>query len=485
MKSLKDKLFRPGLVALILLLLFVVSLFQGSMNKDRASLGLTRLTPLENAPPVLAFTTVALGGFRGLIANALWMRASDLQEEGKYFEMVQLSDWITKLQPKITTVWYHLAWNMAYNISVKFQDHKDRWQWVQKGIELLRDEGLVYNPKETLLYRELSWFFQHKMGQDLDDAHLYYKGAWIQLMEDAVGKGPQVYQTLMNSEDPEDIDRLRKLRENFRLDPEIMVEVDEQFGPLDWRLPETHAIYWAYLGLEVAKEDQKMTLRRSIYQSMQLAFQRGRLIENEFTGTYEFGPNLNLIDKVNSAYELMKEEQPDMADHIGTGHRNFLREAVYFLYTHSRMTEAQEWFSYLKELYPEGVPQGMTLDEYAVSRVTEVAGDTSSPRTISVLQGLVSRSYYLLAIGEDDQATGHMDLARTIHTTYNRKVKDNERVAIPEFDMIRTEILNNILNSQADTNAEVVARLKSALGLPSDFKGQVKVGDVRKLERAN
>ena len=347
MNALKDKLFRPCLIATMVVLLILVSFFQRSMNHDRQALGLTRLDPLENAPPVLAFTTVALGGFRGLIANALWMRATDLQDEGKYFEMVQLSDWITKLQPKITTVWYHLAWNMAYNISVKFQDHKDRWQWVQKGIELLRDEGLVYNPKETLLYRELSWFFQHKMGQDLDDAHLYYKGAWIQLIENALGKGPQEYHTLMQSKDPADNARLSEFEKKFRMDSKVMLQVDEKYGPLDWRLPEAHAIYWAYLGLEVAKDDQKMTLRRSIYQSMQLAFQRGRLIENEFTGTYEFGPNLSLIEKVNAAYEQMKIEQPDMADHIGTGHRNFLREAVYFLYTHSRIKEARKWFSYL------------------------------------------------------------------------------------------------------------------------------------------
>ena len=39
--------------------------------------------PLENAPPMLAFTTVALGGFRGLISNALWMRANELQQEGR------------------------------------------------------------------------------------------------------------------------------------------------------------------------------------------------------------------------------------------------------------------------------------------------------------------------------------------------------------------------------------------------------------------
>ena len=100
------------------------------------------MAPLENAPPVLAFTTVALGGFRGLIANALWIRANDLQEEDKYFEMVQLADWITKLQPHFTTVWVHQAWNMAYNISIKFNDMNDRWLWVLRGIELLRDRGL-------------------------------------------------------------------------------------------------------------------------------------------------------------------------------------------------------------------------------------------------------------------------------------------------------------------------------------------------------
>ena len=78
---------------------------QKNLNRQRAELGLTATTPLENAPPVLAFTTVALGGFRGLISNALWLRAGDLQDEGKYFEMVQLADWITKLQPRFVQVW--------------------------------------------------------------------------------------------------------------------------------------------------------------------------------------------------------------------------------------------------------------------------------------------------------------------------------------------------------------------------------------------
>jgi hypothetical protein len=152
------------LCLLAVALLSAAGVTQRSLNRDRAELGLTRVEPLENAPPVLAFTTVALGGFRGLISNALWIRANELQENDKFFEMSQLADWITKLEPHFVQVWLVQAWNMAYNISVKFKEngpgnYTDRWRWVQRGIELLRDEGLKYNPNELLIYRELSWFF--------------------------------------------------------------------------------------------------------------------------------------------------------------------------------------------------------------------------------------------------------------------------------------------------------------------------------------
>src|SRR6266481_4800128 len=153
------KLKKMLLLVLAAALLIAVSRVQNSLNRDRELLGLTRVQPLENAPPVLAFTTVALGGFRGLISNALWIRASDLQDDDKYFEMAQLANWITVLEPHFVQVWLVQAWNMAYNISVKFKDFSDRWRWVRRGIELLRDDGLRYNPNETLIYRELGWFF--------------------------------------------------------------------------------------------------------------------------------------------------------------------------------------------------------------------------------------------------------------------------------------------------------------------------------------
>ena len=111
----------------IILLLLAAALLAGSgrvqqsLNRDRDRLGLTRASALTGAPPLLAFTTVVLGGFRGLISNYLWIRANDLQLDDKFFEAAQLADWITALEPHFSHVWRFQAWNMAYNISVKFK----------------------------------------------------------------------------------------------------------------------------------------------------------------------------------------------------------------------------------------------------------------------------------------------------------------------------------------------------------------------------
>ena len=130
----------------------------------RGELHLTQAPPTQNMPPLVAFTTVALGGFRGILADVLWMRAGTLQDEGRYFELVQLSDWIVKLQPRSPAIWAYHAWNMAYNISALMSAPAERWRWVRNGLVLLRDEGMVYNPGSARLHQELAWMFLHKLG---------------------------------------------------------------------------------------------------------------------------------------------------------------------------------------------------------------------------------------------------------------------------------------------------------------------------------
>jgi hypothetical protein len=482
-----SKLKKSLLLALAALLLLSVAPIQRALNRDRKALGITRIEPLENAPPVLAFTTVALGGFRGLISNALWIRANDLQEDDKFFEMAQLADWITKLEPHFVQVWLVQAWNMAYNISVKFKDWPDRWRWVSRGIELLRDEGLRYNPNETLIYRELAWFFQHKMGANLDDASVYYKQQWANEMALVFAKQKPNLDELINPQTADQTNRARLLREKFKMDPVFMKEVDQEHGPLEWRLPESSAIYWAAKGLEVAKNnptktkpEDLITLRRVIYQSMQLSFQRGRLIPNPFLKVFDFGPNLEIIPKVSAAYEQAAEEDAPNRDHILTAHRNFVKDAVYFLYEHNRLKESAQWYKYLGEKYPnkplldnkpDSFPKNVTLDQYAVSRIAEDVNDLGKDRAQAAIEGLIQTSYMNTAVDQDDRAAGFMLLTRKVYEGYMSRIPQ-ERIGVlglPPFEELTKKVLDRLLDpANGLQSIEVRAILRSKLGLPAE-----------------
>jgi hypothetical protein len=417
------KYYKPMLLGLALVLLAGVFLVQRSMSEDRVRLGLVREIDQAGMPPVLAFTTVALGGFRGLIANALWMRATDLQDQDKYFEMVQLSDWITKLEPRFVQVWTVQAWNMAYNISVKFTDPADRWRWVERGIQLLRDEGLRYNPDETLIYRELSWFFRHKMGQNLDDAHLYYKAVWFAEMNQLLGARPN-YNELLSPQSEEARERARILREKYKLDPAFMREVDELYGPLEWRLPEAHAIYWAETGRRRGKKEDQDRLLREIYQTMQMTFRRGAVYEN-LDGTFAVVPNLDNIEQVNRSYEQSLDEVGDPT-RPHAGHKNFLRDAVYFLYMYNRHAEARKWFRYLREKFPDEIPKGQTLDEFAIARINETVKESNVEKTTALIIGQLRNFFIELVKGNMEQALLHQRMAEVLWNRHEANVKTQQ-----------------------------------------------------------
>lgn len=476
------------MLAVAVVCLFASGQMQKNLNQDRNRLGLTISEPLQDAPPVLAMTTQALGGFRGLISNFLWMRANDLQLNDQYFEAAQLADWITDLEPHFTQVWVYQGWNMAYNISVKFKDFPDRWRWVQNGIELLRDRGLRYNPDDLLIYRELAWFFQHKMGANLDDANGYYKTEWAQEMTPFFGPNGTNFDALLNPRTPEERTNVYILETKYKIDPVFAHQVNTEWGPLDWRLPEAHAIYWGALGLKKAQEhpdkvvqSDVITDRRIIYQSMLQAFQHGQIIANPFTHTAEIGPNLALIPKVNDAYETMMREDPNDAAHISIGHRNFLLDAVYYLYEDNRVAEAQKWYDIVAQKYPDktilqfqtnSFPRNVPLAVYCVSRVQGDVKDTSQSDTTQAIEGYLIRSYESLAIGDDDHYLGYGLMARKIWENYMDKMKkyqsDIARVGLPPFHTINATILSELLDPTNGLPYAARAVIRSQLGMPGD-----------------
>ncbi len=394
--------------------------------------------PLENSPPLVAFTTVALGGFRGIIADLLWIRASTLQEEGKYFELVQLSDWITKLEPRFADVWAFHAWNLAYNISVLFNNPEDRWRWVRHGISLLRDEGLRYNPGDAQLYRELGWMFQHKIGAYYDTAHLYYKQQWAHEMMELFN-GPRPDYAAMEAAMPgsDEYRKKRTLIDEYKLDPRLMKQVDDLYGPLDWRLPQAHAVYWAWRGRACATGFEAVAADRMIYQCLGDSFREGHLFLDPAHNLFLPSPNLDLLPKILRFFDEAMTEHAGQ-DTIRVAYANFLRQATLLMYMYNRKNEAEALYRRFRKDFPNEDGAG-GLEPFVYREFSEAAQDLSQRDALLLIEGAAYQSHVWESLGDPARATGFADLARLCWRRYMEPLTDEEvrqRTGLPPFDEI-------------------------------------------------
>ncbi len=487
---------------------------QPALLRMRRDYHLSQAEPTENMPPMVAFTTVALGGFRGLIVDALWMRATRLQDEGKYFELVQLAGWITKLQPRFASIWAFHAWNLAYNISVMMTAPEDRWRWVRHGLTLLRDDGLRYNPGSAQLHRELAWIFSHKIGQDMDQAHFYYKRAWAIEMSRAIGGGrpnfdaliatprnlaelrriPGVdallaeleaagyappYDRVLDASAPPDpvaarpaddpcvaalwsYLRAQRVREVYKLDPARMKEVDERYGPLDWRLPQAQAIYWAWMGLPHARTRfDRLSLERAIFQGMADAFLRGRLVLPPEDGPFALTPNITLYPRVHDAYITALNQFSDDAT-VRVAFRNFLTDAIMIHYCYNLEARAREIFDEMRERFPDEDPTE-DFEKFIYRTWTEFARETDQRRATAIIESALYQSHFWRWLNDADQAAGFARLARLVWTHYMEERKDPEfraRTGLPpleEMDRLARERVRETMEAAQIQRREIRA----------------------------
>ena len=519
------------------------------INSQRKEMKLVINEPLENAPPSLAFATVAMGAFRGLIVDILWIRADRLKEEGQFFDARQLAEWIVALQPRFSAVWAFQAWNMAYNISVTIpaSQPEQRWRWVRNGFELLRDKGIPLNPGDLSLYRELALIFQHKMGGVTDDVHKYYKLQLARAMTPLLGPADEQYfqklaqapetfneiisdanivkfinalksadetfaddDTLVPSylalrQEPRKfkpeafgvIDRYRgtrmlekfdlfarahQLRNVWKLEPQLMQEINKTFGPvdwtdpnhhlpMDWRHPDTHAIYWAVKGFKLAPEKDisvsEANTDRIVNHSLQNLYRYGRMYiytipEEEqssdnsrpdqkprLTQTVYLRPDLRMFDAYDKNQLLTIEKYKDdkgIYDSMQSGHRNFLKNSMLNFYLAGHDRYARGIYKKLQKLYPR--------DEFKVdyivylrNRLTEEMGQLGITDAREMVQFMLREAYFYYAMREDDEAYRREQIAVEVHKRYSKLFEGEEhRIGLPPLGRLKYTALIDFLN---------------------------------------
>ena len=188
----RDRITQLVAVSVLLIALIGSALMINPVVRTRRDLQLTfAVENNQGEPPQYALLAAGLGSFRGVAVNTLWYRMEMMKRDGQFAEANTLATWISNLQPRFPHVWGFLAWNMAYNISVETFTPQERYEWVNKGVKLLREKGIPYNPNSVRLYRELAWILFHKMGQFTDDVNWYYKGEFAREWEIILGSAAE------------------------------------------------------------------------------------------------------------------------------------------------------------------------------------------------------------------------------------------------------------------------------------------------------
>lgn len=172
--SLVRKLVYLAIAATLLIPLFVIgrpSIVQedgktaggGILAEMRREEGIAQ-SELGDVDPASSAMRLASLGAHGVAVAMLQSQANQAKIDQDFDEMTALNNQILRLQPNFVKVWDFQAHNMSYNTSVNFDDYRQRYAWVKKGIDFLM-EGERYNRDDPLILSDLGWYVGQKMGR--------------------------------------------------------------------------------------------------------------------------------------------------------------------------------------------------------------------------------------------------------------------------------------------------------------------------------
>jgi hypothetical protein len=129
--------------------------------RSRYRMGQADLGKLDPTSESMRLATL---GMRGIASTILWIRA-DYYKEEKYFDRFSATlNQIAMLQPHFISVWQHQAHNLSYNVSPEFEDYRQRYEWVKKGIDYLV-KGTKFNSRKPILQYDLGHYLGNKLGK--------------------------------------------------------------------------------------------------------------------------------------------------------------------------------------------------------------------------------------------------------------------------------------------------------------------------------
>jgi len=134
----------------------------GFLAQYRTKIGVTE-AQIGKIDPASSTAKLATFGMRGIAIALLWHESMEKQKRHNWNDVVAIANQIIFLEPHFIPVWDFLGWTLAYNASAEFDDYRERYRWVIRGIDFLIT-GVEKNRRAPKLYKNAGWTISQKIG---------------------------------------------------------------------------------------------------------------------------------------------------------------------------------------------------------------------------------------------------------------------------------------------------------------------------------
>ena len=134
----------------------------GILAQYRANAGLSE-AQMGEIDPASSTVKLATFGMRGVAISLLWYQANEKEKRHVWNDVVAIGNQIIFLEPHFISIWDFLGWKLAYNASADFDDYRERYRWVIRGIDFIIT-GIKMNQQSAVLYGKAGWTISQKIG---------------------------------------------------------------------------------------------------------------------------------------------------------------------------------------------------------------------------------------------------------------------------------------------------------------------------------
>lgn len=474
-------------------LIFLFGLFFNQTYLERKQNEQEMVILNEDLPPSLALTSIALGPLKGVISSGLLWRAMEKEDKKEYMESYQLSRMISAIQPRYPSIWTFQGFTLSFNVAASYSRPEERWQWILRGIELMRDEGLKYNPNNAEIRHEIMRTIKDKI-QQTDQQAIFMKNEWTKLMLTYFDDGDyselqrlrKAASSLHELKTRPYLDQLAEVAKtnhidlyNFKKNPpqlsanyigflfggkapsddqmalvksavvnlyfyykrnkietELnfnilrMIEVDETYGPFDWRSHIATALYWG------AEKDlgnyttAGLNYTRMTLGLMQDNFYEGKIIYNKESDSFIRTTHVQALPSVHHFYDELLALAPSRRNR--KSHDYFIERAAIVCYNMNQTQAAKELFSIFKHASGQ---KDATFEEFILGSMLNTLRSKTFKETQSLIESLLVSSYKASEALNHEMSMGLRNRAMMMYRIYQKEYgKSSKR--LPKFQAL-------------------------------------------------